>query len=250
MSNKRTHPDREKTIKRSIMMKEMEKLSAAEPLDKTSPTGFESGNSKTGNSGRLFDKVFVWNLPPVITCPGITEWCRRNCYNADDRVEKFPINRWCENLWWVQNKKDILQNKLISQLDEFRTKRIAVRIHSSGDFFSHNYIAFWKEIIKQSPNVFFWAYTRSWAVDELSEDIKELSNLYNLNLILSCDETMEQPILGLAKSIVYDSDDDIRIAEERKDGVLCPEQYNLVRSCADCGICIKKTSRNVYFTLH
>ena len=221
-----------------------------EPINKTVINGLEKGNGKTGNRGKLFDRIFVWNLPPVITCPGLSNWCKQNCYNADDRYEIFPINKWCENLWWVINDHTSLKRRISSQLDESTEMRTAVRIHSSGDFFSKEYIAFWKEIISQNPNVHFWAYTRSWVVEELIKDIEELSTLDNMNLILSWDETMPQPINHITKSIVYNSNDEIIIAKKRNDGVICPEQYNRVTCCADCGICINKSFGNIYFILH
>lgn len=93
-------------------MKNMEELVATEPINKAMPDGLENGNGKTGNSGKLFDKIFVWNLPPVITCPGILDWCKCNCYNADDRHEKFPISKWCENLWWALNDKKALKERI------------------------------------------------------------------------------------------------------------------------------------------
>ncbi len=250
MKNKRKLPDKEKISKRKEYMKDMEKLIAIEPQSRTPPRGMEPGNGKTGNCGKLFDQIFVWNLPPVITCPGISEWCKSNCYNADDRSEKFPINMWCENLWWVLNNKEALEKKIISQLGEYKTKRIAVRIHSSGDFFSKEYIRFWEDIIQQNPEVNFWAYTRSWAIEELEEEIKKLGELDNMKLILSWDETMTQPPDGFARSIVLSSNEEVILAANKKDEVVCPEQYSLVSGCADCGICINNLSGAVYFVVH
>ena len=250
IDNKRKLPDKEKTNIRIKYMKEMERLTAIEPQNKTAPNGLEQGNSKTGNGGKLFSKVFVWNLPPVITCPGISEWCKCHCYNADDRYDKFPLNKWCENLWWILNKSDALKEKINSQLLECQASKTAVRIHSSGDFFSKEYIIFWGDIIRRNPDVYFWSYTRSWAVEELVEDIRKLNEIDNINLILSWDETMKQPLEGFAKSIVYSSNDEIGDAIKKKDGLVCPEQYNMVPSCADCGICINILSGNIYFVLH
>lgn len=250
MKPKRKLPDKEKIGKRQKLIKNWEKLIAIEPQNKTIPRGMEPGNGKTGSCGMLYDQIFVWNLPPVITCPGISEWCKSNCYNADDRYEKFPINKWCENLWWVLNRKEELKKNIITQLKEHKAKRIAVRIHSSGDFFSKEYISFWRDIIGKNPEVNFWAYTRSWIIKELAEDLKKLDELDNMKLILSWDETMIQPPDGYAKSIVVSSNEEIILAEKKKDGVVCPEQYNLVPGCADCGICISKLSGTVYFVIH
>ena len=157
MGNKRELPNKEKANKREKYMEYMKKLAAVEPINKAAPSGLEKGNSKTGNSGKLFDRIFVWNLPPVITCPGMSDWCKHNCYNADDRYEKFPIDKWCENLWWVLNDKKTLEKRIYFQLEECKTERTAVRIHSSGDFFSNEYITFWRDIISRNSDVYFWA---------------------------------------------------------------------------------------------
>lgn len=250
MENKRKLPDKEKTSKRIKYMEAMQQLTPIKPSNFAEPNGLENGNDKTGNRGNIFDKIFVWNLPPVITCPGISDWCRKNCYNADDRYEKFPVFKWCENLWWVLNDKKKLYEKISLQLKEWEKKKTAVRIHSSGDFFSKDYIAFWKDIIHKNPDIYFWAYTRSWAVDELVDDIIELNTLNNMKLILSWDQTMAHPIDGFTKSIVYSTNEEINLALETKNGIVCPEQYGLVSSCADCGICILGNLSNIYFVLH
>ena len=175
-------------------MKEMELLECIEPQNLSEPVGMENGNTKTGECGKVYDKIFVWNLPPVITCPGLSEWCKFNCYNADNRYDKFPIDKWCENLWWVLNKKEVLSNKIQLQLDEYRLQKVAVRIHSSGDFFSKEYIEFWKKIIERNPWVDFWAYTRSWCVEEnesgaeykfISEN--EIKQLYESGKLVNLD---------------------------------------------------------------
>lgn len=250
MENKRELPSEEIKRKRMRIIKNMKYLTPLEPKKKATPSGLENGNGKTGRSGKLFEKIFVWNLPPVVTCPGISDWCRQNCYNADDRQKIYPIRQWRENLWWVLNGRGELKEKILAQLAACETKSTAVRIHSSGDFFSLGYIAFWLDIIRQNPKVLFWAYTRSWAVPELYERVIELGRIKNVSLLLSWDDTMKQPPRGFAKSIVYNSNEELYFIKERRDGVICPEQYNLTSCCADCGICINKPTRNIYFVLH
>ncbi len=38
-----------------------------------------------------------------------------------------------------------------------------IRVHSSGDFFSHEYAEAWIEIANRTPSVRYWAPTRTWA---------------------------------------------------------------------------------------
>ena len=41
------------------------------------PLGLENGNKKTMNTGKKIKKIFVWNIPYWITCPGRTKWCKK-----------------------------------------------------------------------------------------------------------------------------------------------------------------------------
>ena len=40
---------------------------------------------------------------------------------------------------------------------------LPMRVHSSGDFFSHAYARAWIEVVNRVPEVMFWAPTRTWA---------------------------------------------------------------------------------------
>src|ERR1700704_5004033 len=125
------------------------------------PEGLSPGNKKIGYSGRLYRSVFVWNLPAVASCPGASEWCLTHCYNADSRTDVFPVADWEDNWSWFIHKPQELKAKIIEQLST-AGRPTAVRIHSSGDFYSASYILFWIDIVHQSQDVRFWAYTRSW----------------------------------------------------------------------------------------
>jgi hypothetical protein len=203
----------------------------------------ELGNSKIGNKSEHYDKVFVWNLPVVVTCPGASQWCLRHCYNADLRIEKFPINDWNKNLQYYYNDRISLGDKLTQILDN-EPGNIAVRIHSSGDFFERDYIDFWKIIISKTPKVKYWAYTRSWSDVELNKSLEELKSLKNIQLFASWDHTMPTPPKSWRKSIVYK--DELTFDS----GIVCPEQSGKSPNCATCNFCITELKGDVYFILH
>lgn len=146
----------------------------------------------------------MWNLPPFVTCPGASEWCTFNCYNLDSRTEVYPIEDWRINLWLFLNEEKGLQERIERQLQKMEGT-CAVRIHSSGDFFSNGYISFWERIISSFQHVTFWAYTRSWAVDKLSDSIYQLSKQKNLSLFASYDLSMEKRDSNYPKSLVFDT---------------------------------------------
>ena len=187
--DKRKKPDCKKEQQRKEIFSTYSELCPQKPQDNRL-SGLETGNKKTGKSGRIYDKILVWNIPPRITCPGVSDWCSTHCYNADARKDVYTIDRWCENLWDFHFRLPELKDKIENQINE-TTGRCAVRLHSSGDFFSEEYIDFWKEIILEFPKVSFWGYARCFTdvqtatarelFDVASSDIldKFISNLVN-----------------------------------------------------------------------
>lgn len=201
--------------------------------------GLEAGNKKTGIKSSNGQTAMVWNLPPVITCPGADE-CKNYCYNADTRIDVFPIERWCCNLYWVIEKKEELILRLNEQIK--KTMNPIIRLHSSGDFFSNEYIELWERVITQNPLALFWGYTRSWRIPELLERLEKLRTIPNIQLIASL-EGDDKPPRGWRFCIVGDE-------PCRKDMFNCPEQYINGPNCLDCGICFHNVKNNVYFVKH
>lgn len=240
---KRQRPSDETVAWRKAKLGE---LTALDPHDaKLIPSPFiESGNKKTGISGRFFRSIWVWNLPPMTTCPGRSDWCIAHCYNADPRDEVYPVARWLENLRLVQERPEESAAQVIAFL-KTAPKRVAVRIHSSGDFFSTSYVEWWARIMRECPDVRFWAYTRSWANPGLRADLERLRECSNLQLFASWDVTMPRPPGGWRLSIISEGPH-----TSKRPNLSCPEQYEGGPPCVDCGYCIRKGSGNVIFHSH
>lgn len=204
--------------------------------------GLELGNTKTGTSGTLFATVLVWNLPSVVTCPGASEWCLSGCYTADQREDVFPISSWRGNWGAFLESPDSLAQLILGQLDDC-TPKVAVRIHSSGDFFTVDYIQWWLKIVRSRPEVSFWAYTRSWRLPELRGALEELRQQPNVQLFASWDASMPQTPPGWRIAFV-DS------AASSGSFLSCPEEQIGGPQCASCGFCIVDDNRDVLFHLH
>ena len=145
--NKRAIPDSHKQLQRKKIYDAAISLQPMPPCDENPiPHGLENGNKKTGITGKLFEKIFVWNMPMRATCPGASAWCRLNCYNLDMRQDVFPIQQWQQNWWWALNNPVALEERISQQLSEHDSKCIGVRLHSCGDFYSADYIAMWHKI--------------------------------------------------------------------------------------------------------
>lgn len=245
---KRPLPGKDRREKRERIHKTITSLDPLCPSDK-SIAGLTPGNKKTGVVGTEFSAIWVWNLPPFMTCPGASEWCPLNCYNLDDRTDVYPIDDWRINLWLFLNEERKLQERIETQLQNSK-EPCAVRIHSSGDFFSNDYIKFWKKIISDFRHITFWTYTRSWVVDELSDSIRQLNEMSNLSLFASYDLSMKKECPNYPRSLVFDTIDEMLCYQENFGGMICPEQFKLVGCCADCGLCMEKRNSDILFLLH
>ncbi len=211
--------------------------------------GLEAGNKKTGRTGSLYRTMFVWNLPSVATCPGASPWCLRYCYNADPRSDIFPLERWIQNWAWVRRRPDELTERILQQLSE-ADRPTGVRIHSSGDFYSAEYVAFWLGITRSAKDVHFWAYTRSWAVADLRESLEQLRLQHNVQLFASWDSTMLPAPAGWRTSFVLEHERGQVDASDRGAYLRCPEETANGPACASCGYCLKDQTGGVVFVAH
>lgn len=110
--------------------------------------------------------VYEFNLPTGHTCPHALECLVKvdretgkqdnlstayKCYASS--AERFPAvraNRW-SNYEFTKDGGTV----------ELPKGTTAVRIHSSGDFYSQAYFDMWVAVAEQNPSVEFWAYTKS-----------------------------------------------------------------------------------------
>lgn len=241
-NSKRIIPDSDLIIWRESFLKKLAELKAVE-LDAPEYL-LEQGNSKIGFRSIEFEKVWVWNLPPVVSCPGSSKWCLSHCYNADQREDKFPIQSWLQNWSSYLQFREQTEAYILNELNSSNAKSI-MRIHSSGDFFSNDYIEMWINIVSSRPSVMFWAYTRSWADSNLLKSLEKLRKLPNMQLFASVDSTMIEPPKNWRLSYVYSKDAEIDLR-----GLICPEQSDGSIKCIDCKYCITKGEGNVLFALH
>lgn len=211
----------------------------------------DDGNKKTGVCGSQFDHMFVWNLPAPASCPGSSDWCLEHCYNADERDDVFPVLRWTENWWTVLHRGSEFTQAVREQLDS-SGERSAVRLHSSGDFFSSEYVELWRSLASSLPATVFWAYTRSWVIPELRDSLCRLQSLANFQLFASIDPSMDkEPPRTWRRAYVLDGPDSLRSLKIPEGGArVCPEQIRKVDCCASCGFCSRTSRRSVIFYFH
>jgi Gene product 88 len=138
------------------------------------------GNKKLGRD------IYAWNLPVLTTCPGASSACSACCYATKGHF-RWPSSRqrYRENL--LASLRPDFPRVMAEEL-RLRGAKI-VRPHSSGDYYSAEYVGKWGEIAERSPQVTFFSYTRSWRVETILPSLAALAALDNFHLWFSLDST-------------------------------------------------------------
>jgi hypothetical protein len=133
---------------------------------------FSHGNSK------LPTWITIFSLPAGYTCPAADickskavqkddgTWTVKDgknmkfrCYAASDesRYVSTRNNRW-RNFNLLKN---LSKDDMVALIKQSLPPSVLVRIHESGDFFSQTYFDSWLQVAIDTPNVEFYAYTKS-----------------------------------------------------------------------------------------
>jgi len=191
-----------------------EMLAMARPSD----GHFCDGNRK------LSDEILSFDLSPILACPGSRlALCRE--LRPDDQGGDKPICWGCRGCYRQHKLKVRLsKNYCFSQTPEFvpwvnkklaRRKRkvLAVRIPGVGDFYSVAFVAKVREIVRANPETKFWAYTRSWTVPEIWDELKKLGDEPNMVLWMSWDRKLAEyygtPDRRFPRAWMAEPDDDL-----------------------------------------
>jgi hypothetical protein len=141
-------------------------------------------NLLTRGNGKLGEGIHAWSLPAVETCPGRSRLCQSVCYALAGRYRTRMVqDRLQENLGAAL--ADDFVPRVVS---EVRRRGVhTLRVHVSGDFFSADYARKWVAVARRCPRTRFYAYTRSWRVEDVRPVLLELAALRNVRLWFSCD---------------------------------------------------------------
>jgi hypothetical protein len=111
-------------------------------------------NSKMKKSeGRFYD----FAIPAVKTCPQ-AGLCKQFCYAQQGRYI-FPHVRNAAQRRYLATMKPNFVEKMTAELQKIKPTHL--RIHSSGDFYSREYLDKWVAIARKFPKITFYAYTKS-----------------------------------------------------------------------------------------
>lgn len=208
-----------------------------------------TGNSKLG--------LGVWNfsipsgLPHI--CVGATLACLKHCYAQrghflhDATQRKYQHNY---ELSLLPSFSQVIRKEIVL------VNASVFRIHTSGEFYSADYIDKWIKIARDCPQVVFFAYTRSWAAKDLSllSALTCFARLPNVKLWFSFDAKMGTPprVEGVRIAYMLEPGGELppsgadlifrvnrRTVQKRVNGVLvCPSENGVTKTtCSACKLC-------------
>ena len=185
---------------------------------------------------KLSKRVAIFSLPPVLSCPNC-ETCRATCYAIKvGRLYPSAREKHLRLFDLAKSRPDVLEAILRLDLEELRGKPavVAVRIHSSGDFFSAEYVAMWARIARDYRRRFrFYAFTKAEKVLDL--------------------EPLEAAGVDVIPSIIdgfmnYGPAEHVGMMRRRFRSFVCPAGEQGVQCGEGCRYCF--TKKNVVFLQH
>lgn len=131
---------------------------------------FSQGNAKLGKN------IFTFSLPSGFACPHALD-CLSKAHKETGKITDGKATQFrCfsasqEALYPTVRKQrwhnfDILKGLTVDQMESLiflsiPSKANMVRIHVGGDFFSQAYFDAWMNVARDSPDIIFYAYTKS-----------------------------------------------------------------------------------------
>ena len=116
--------------------------------------GLSDGNTKLKKSG-----IVSFNLIPIIHCP-LAGSCKAFCY-ATVGQQAFASGVKRRAAAFKATLSPTFVQDMHSEIQRWKRKIKAIRVHDSGDFYSMDYLRNWLEIARLNPDVKFYAYTKS-----------------------------------------------------------------------------------------
>jgi hypothetical protein len=191
-----------------------------------------------GNNSKLSKAIGVFNLPQGITCPGKTAVCSKICYALKaERMYKAAAAMRQRNLDATQTPGFVTE--MLAELKYCVEKKglSKIRWHESGDAYSQKYLKKIFEVCRESPEVTFLMYTKSFHLSWVDKPA-------NLMVYWSIDSSTHVPVpAGPTATIVLKGE------QPPKGAVTCVhanDSHYCGSECVTCWLGVK----DVYFDQH
>jgi hypothetical protein len=214
-----------------------------------------------------------FSLPPIDSCPGRTDLCASACYAVNFNNFAGVDQSFARNFYLLLEAERtegeegmyLLLSDLIQRIrrsfirSDVNPRDWVYRIHPSGDFFSLLYARAWRRVMEENPDIFFWAYTRSFQPE--CNVVPLLLGITNFQIYISGDaenivsakqicSRYDLPLAPLGIDATHGWE--LHEGRERR-AIVCPENTGRLKlmkpdkqnpqngrgACLDCRVCFK-----------
>lgn len=173
--------------------------------------------------------IYYLSLEERKTCPSsCSHW--QSCYGNN-----MPFSTRYDHT--AEGFLDKLERQLHLLL---RRQPLLVRLHALGDFYSIEYVDFWRRMLYKNRRLALYGYTAR----EITSDIGLAIQRMNVDYFQRCMIRYSNGGLPIMSTVSIGS-----VEACPPDAFICPEQTGKTRACATCGLCWT-TTKNVAFLEH
>lgn len=134
----------------------------------------------TGNSKLAQDGIACFDIPQASTCRGAGS-CLGFCYaSLGNYTYRVKVQNMLNNFYTSLNPK-VFSPEVKKSYEKLPRYIKTLRLHSSGDFYSQEYLDSWVNIMCETPEFRYYAYTKSLDLD-WTEALK-LPNFFRIQSI-------------------------------------------------------------------
>lgn len=137
-----------------------------------------------------------------------------------------------------------LRAELTDLQDEF-PRGFVVRLHVLGDFFSVEYVAAWRQFLKDFPALHVFGYTAHPKDSEIGKDLLAITEKQFDRFAIRFSASEPQP---QGATTIWRMPEDDNVWE----GIVCPAQTGKTDCCGSCGLCwaVSAKEKTIAFIAH
>jgi len=174
--------------------------------------------------------IYYLSLEERKTCPSSCKnW--QSCYGNNMPFAKRVKHDDPEFLPTLEKQIDLLCQKKYGVL---------LRLHQLGDFYSSQYVHFWRKMLDRHPNLAVYGYTAHAPDSTIGNVVNWMNEVYAKRWLIRFSNFDGKQLCAITIA-----------SEDAKPAgsFICPEQTGKTQCCATCGACWA-TTKNVAFLEH
>jgi len=187
-------------------------------------------------------KMFTLTLTERETCP-------KSCVHYLDCFgNNMPFAHRIDH-----TDQKLLEERIEIDLDELiiqKKKRVMLRLHILGDFFSVSYVLFWKKLLhKYNGLLAIFGYTGNLPNDPNPLYASIGKAIRDVRRVFKDRKLFQIRFSGMPSDSFSANSLDHNTPEKGKD-IICPEQTGKTESCTTCSLCWDCPAKRILFITH